>query len=636
MRRVVAAVLILGVLLISIPLPAGADSEDGVITRYDLTATAAKDGTTQVAIDFTIDFGTSPKHGPYVTLPVRQEIPNDPDHYRAFDIDQIAVSSSTGAPTEVDTDTEYGAMAIKVGDPRREVTGPQKYRLTYTTTGLVNPNVSGSDEIFWNAIGDQWTIPRQNITVTLIGPADVTRSTCYAGEPSARTTCGSDTPDGRQVSFTQPQLSEGEGMTVVAAWPAGTFVGAEPRLIARYSPGNTFTANPGTLGAGVIVAVLGSVLLVLRSRRRGRDEQYAGITPGSTPSGSEAGSASAAVEAVGGGLGGGETAVAFTPPPGVPPGVLGTLIDTRAQSRDVTASIVDLAVRGHLRIEEVPKESKRAKPDWRLVRLESSDRLAPWESDLIDGIFGQEKSAGILDRMSDAVFGSEPENEITLSDLRGTFSETLRKTEKSLNAEVTGRGWFRTDPNIVRRRSLVLAAVLFFGGLLATFLLAVTLGWGFIGLAVIVVGIVGFVAARTTPGRSAAGTAVQVQGRGFEQYLKTAEADQLRFEEGVDIFSRYLPYAIVFEVTERWTKIFTQLAADGRYPMEPGWYVGNQAVGMGVGLNAFSSGGFADSLTAFSSAATSAMTAGSSGSGGGSGFGGGVGGGVGGGGGGSW
>ena len=62
--------------------------------------------------------------------------------------------------------------------------------------------------------------------------------------------------------------------------------------------------------------------------------------------------------------------------------------------------------------------------------------------------------------------------------------------------------------------------------------------------------------------RSARGRALYEQSRGFELYLSTAKAHQLRFEEGEDIFSRYLPYAIVYGVAERWAEIFAQLEAD--------------------------------------------------------------------------
>ncbi len=76
-------------------------------------------------------------------------------------------------------------------------------------------------------------------------------------------------------------------------------------------------------------------------------------------------------------------------------------------------------------------------------------------------------------------------------------------------------------------------------------------------------------------GRSATGRAVLDQIDGFETYLRTAEADHLQFEEGQDIFSRYLPWAMIFGVVERWTRVCAELSAAGRIPEQPGWYSGD-------------------------------------------------------------
>ena len=132
--------------------------------------------------------------------------------------------------------------------------------------------------------------------------------------------------------------------------------------------------------------------------------------------------------------------------------------------------------------------------------------------------------------------------------------------------------------------------------------------------------------------RTADGRAVCDQVEGFRTYLATAEADQIRFEEGEDIFSKYLPWAIVFELADRWAKICGDLVAMGRLPNEtPYWYVGN------YNMAAFNTAFLTSSLAI---AAAPAPSAGSSGTGfgGGSSFGGGgfSGGGGGGGGGGCW
>ena len=67
--------------------------------------------------------------------------------------------------------------------------------------------------------------------------------------------------------------------------------------------------------------------------------------------------------------------VLFRPPDGLRPAQLGVLVDERADPVDVTATIVDLAVRGYLTIEEIPKHGWRGKPDWTLTKIKDAEGL---------------------------------------------------------------------------------------------------------------------------------------------------------------------------------------------------------------------------------------------------------------------
>jgi hypothetical protein len=105
--------------------------------------------------------------------------------------------------------------------------------------------------------------------------------------------------------------------------------------------------------------------------------------------------------------------VEFAPPEDLRPGQVGTIIDEQANTLDVTATIVDLAVRGYLTIEEIPKEGWFGKPDWTLHRTDKVDTdLLTYEGTLLSGLFKD---------------GDDP----TLSSLRRTFSERLAKVEDS-------------------------------------------------------------------------------------------------------------------------------------------------------------------------------------------------------------
>jgi len=620
MRRLLTACC-LGVLcLVATPVSAQADEDDWSITRYDVAATAARDGAIDVKIDFVFDFADTAGHGPYVTIPLRQEIEGDPDHYRSFAITDIHASSSTGAPADVDTETKGGAVAIKVGDEDVEVDGAQTYQLSYRIAGVVSPGVgtAGQDEIFWNIIGQQWEVPLQDIEVRLTGPAAVAGSACFVGPAGSGDRCDSTSTNGTSATYTQQSVQPGGGLTIVADWPAGTFVGAEPMLTPRRNLGNTFTLTPLTGAAAGAVVLVGIAAVVRQARRRGRDQQFLGLIPGLTPRSSDADVTTSARDRRS------PVAVQFTPPAGVRPGELGTLVDEVAHPHDVTATIVDLAVRGHLRIEETTEVVADHKPSakdrsWRLVKLSPDPRAGE-----------QQPLLGYEQLIYDKIFASG--DEVQLDDLGTSFTGALGETQAKLYEAVTERGWFAANPVVVRRRWHAIGVGIIVLGVALAIVLALTIGWGLLGAAVVVVGVVALLLARTMPARTAEGTAVLAQTLGFQTYLRTAEADQLKFEEGVDIFSRYLPYAIAFGVAERWAQVFADLARQGLELPAPTWYVGAHQA-------AFFAGGssFGESLGAFSQAATTSMSTATDGSSGGSGMSGGFsGGGVGGGGGGGW
>ncbi len=579
------------------------------VVAMTIKAVADRGGLVTVTQTMTYDFGSTGGHGPYVYWTTRQAMDNDPTHWRVYTYDVQSVTSSTGAPTRTSQENGTDYLALKIGDPNRTVRGLQTYQIVYTVTGIVNPGVAQQgggqlDEIYWSIIGTGWTVPLSNVTVTMTGPATVSAATCWTGGSySERCPTTSVKVADTTATYAVPNLAPGEGLAVVAGWPSGTFAGGGPILVERRDP--PAFLNPVGTGVGAAVGVLGLAGLLLAARR-GRDQQYVGLTPGLRPAPGQTETVGPATRA--------PIAVQFTPPAGVAPGMLGTLIDERAENRDVTATIVDLAVRGYLRFEDTSPVTGSAN-DFRLVQLRRGGDLLPYE-----------------ERIFDRLFADGPET--TRDDLEARyFGSDMARTRAELYEAVTRAGWFRGNPEAVRTRWRVGGIALGIGSALALGALS-SFGLGPVGIAGVVLGICLVAYARFAPTRTADGHAVQVQAQGFRMYLETAEADQIKFEEGQDIFSRYLPYAVAFGCADRWAAVFRELAARGVPLPQPTWYVGpNFYYGGGFGGDSFSS--MMDSIDSFSQAAATVQTQSSSGSSGFSGFSGG-GGGVGGGGGGSW
>lgn len=605
--------------------PAAHAASNDTVPRMDVTAVADRErGTLHVTQDFDLQFTGGGDHGPFVYLVTRQAITGDADRWRVLQVSNVHVTSPTGAPAGVMIEKQPTTYGIRIGDPNREVKGLQRYVVTYDLAGVVNPDATGGhgDELYWNVIGTGWQLPMDDITVTLQGPSPVTATNCYAGARGGSGSCTAHTADGAKAVFRQGHLDAGQALTVVGQWPVGTFVDAAPLYARRSTAANTFAVTPATVGTALGSVAVGLAALALVLRRFGRDRAYAGLTPGLTPA-TGAPTATEVRRRT-------PVAVRFTPPDDTSAGEAGTVIDGTAGKRDVVASIVDLAVRGHLRIDEVPPavgpdagavrkalaDSTDRFTDYRLVRLPAdTSALPPYLRRLHDELF----------RKDDAP--------LMRKDLGQSIGLLVMRTAGQLNRDMVDRGWYRRRPDVQRGLWILAGALLVLVGGGLTALLALTSGWGLAGLGVVVVGLAVVGAAFLVSARTPEGSAVLAQTQGFREYLLTAEADQLRVEEDHDLFSRYLPWAIAFGVESRWVGLFREIAAAGRPVAEPTWYHTYTGASIFAGDNAFfgADGAFMDV------ASHSGMWAASSGAGGMSGISGGsVGGGVGGGGGGSW
>lgn len=615
-------VLIVAALLALTPVAASAATSPDVpgreVTRWDETYTLNPDGSADVRLEIDFDFGNDPGHGPYLVLPTRQGY--DKDFDRIYATSDISASSPTGAPANVNLETGRNYTSVRIGDPTiGSVSGVHTYVITYSVARVMNATdaaetTSGvaGDEFYWNAIGDGWTVPISNATVTVLSPVAVTQAQCFAGRSGAASACDDESATGSTATFTQAYLEPGQPFTVDVLYPQGEFETA-PALIEHSDVKRAFTLNAGTIGAAAVILIGGMGLLARRLRTTATDEQFAGLTPGLAPVGPADGAVTRRDYKL-------PVAVQFEPPAGMRPGQIGTLIDEKADPRDVTATLVDLAVRGYLRIEDAGEKASglfSKEQDYTLVKLRDVDpALVPYEIKLFDALF-------------------KGRDRVTLSDLKTTFSTSMAAVQTDLYSNVTLLGWFRHNPRTARLMWAGAGVGILVFGILATIGLAQGTRLALVPVPLILLGAMTLATTGNAPARTAKGTAVLQQARGFELYVSKAEANQLRFEEGEDLFSKYLPYAIAFGVADKWAKKFEQLAAQGKVLAEPNWYVG----GFAYGAFWANAGGLGERMTQFASFADAAMTAPTPGSSGGSGFGGGggfSGGGGGGGGGGGW
>ena len=594
-QRILLTVLGALWILVLSATPASAD-EAWIINSFKSTIQIQSDSTISVTEDITVDFGGLQKHGIFRTIPIQYRYNDTQD--RVYNIDVGSVTDGTN-PIPYDAYVDGFDQVIKIGDPDRTVSGVNRYVISYSVQGAMN-RFQDHDELFWNVDGDRWPVPKKSVTATVTWPSGPARQiTCYEGPQGSTANCTSSSA-GSSASFASTrELASNEQISVAVALDPSVVEVPPPMLTAkaREFPQDAFDVNPLTVMLSLLILIAGVAAIAWNWWQHGRDRAY--LTryyeaPSNAPEEPEPLFKHEPV------------VVEFGPPQNMKPAQLGLILDEHADPKDVTASIVDLAVRGYLTITDIP--GFLGSHDWKLTNKHGDyNALMPYERTLLNGLFpdGDEKK---------------------ISELKGKFRSTLQSVESQVVADAMSRRLFTANPNLARGGWGCLAIGIVALGAFATYGLGMLFGGGLIGLAIVAVGGVMIVTAMNMSQRSAAGRELLQKTLGFRLYMDTAEKYRQQFAEKAEIFTQLLPYAIVFGVVSKWAKAFEGIDTS---QANSSWYVGNAP---------FQAALLSSSLQSMNSSISSAISASPPSSGSSSGFGGGgfSGGGGGGGGGGSW
>ena len=263
------------------------------------------------------------------------------------------------------------------------------------------------------------------------------------------------------------------------------------------------------------------------TRRCGRDRIFSGITPGQLPASGQP----VKVNRVGPGREySGSVAVAYQPPRGVPPALASGVVHGRVESRDITATIMDLAVRRYLRLSPVDSQGNllqradesddrrggpRDRTDWMITKIRPATArpgeqpLLPYEERLLIELFASRRT-------------------IRMSELGQVNPHVITATVERIHQQMVDLHWYDKHPQRRGKRTGILA--LLASVLMGCLFLAASaqIIWGALAGILLVCG--GFTMKQAlswrTP-RTAEGTAAMVQVKSFGHYLATAEADQL-------------------------------------------------------------------------------------------------------------
>jgi hypothetical protein len=437
-------------------------------------------------------------------------------------IASIRVFGENGQPLK--TEVSYPGRYVKI---TTSVPDAQDTKRTITIRYRVQRALQSADhqdELYWNVTGNEWEAPIRSAEATIALPREVpmesVRALAYMGPLGAARQDFTLNHTERFLYYqTLRPLRPREGLTLVVVWPSGRLrFPSRLRELGWLLFDQPWVALPFVVLAACLVAWY----------RMGRDPlRVRSIKP------------------------------EYEPPEGLRPGEAGTLVDETVHPRDVVATLVDLAVRGSLTIEQVTNAFEERDYLFKLQKPWMGDpAIAPFEVIVLAQIFG----AGGVSKLK------------LLSEIRRDYNAIVQPIQDQLYRDLVEKKYFLAPPQTVRR----------FWSTVGGLGLAIPLGalWAagapdglpvssstLAAFAVSGLIVLGF--ARVMPRKTLRGTKAKLQVLGFQEFLERAEKDRLK-RLAPDTLHKWLSYAIALGVEEAWIWNFDEIAVS-----EPEWYESN-------------------------------------------------------------
>ena len=519
------------------------------------------------------------KHGMFRVLPTREGVNLKNGHWVQTPITLESITDETGKPYQFATSWQTDTETWKIGDPNVLITGTHTYVLTYDVKNALAYEPA-RDGLIWNVAGQFWNNPINAFEATVHMPDGVSQNqvaaALYSGPQGAadnQYNAVMNWINNTTFSVTSDALPPQTGVTVLALFPTG--------IITPYVP---TTWELAVQKGWPLPFLLFAIVALYYWPRYGRGPQPPNVV-----------------------------APEFEVPGGLRPAELLKVEGSVWKNDMVTPTIIDLAVRGYLRLEK-PTKGSLFHPADTLFTLLNSDYagLKEFEMTTLDWIF-RLREKGTQRSLSDikSSMRLNPADQITYQSIAISVKADVDKLGLTDSSRKTRAFVSWVLPGLAVAGVMIWLDQAYIHGALAGAYLTSVVG----GIIVLIL------CWSLTSVRTEAGAAMEGKIRGFKMYMSKAEEYRQRFFEKEGIYDKFLPYAIAFGLTKEWTKAMQAAYVEtGRAPYVPVWYV------LPVGAN-WDLDSFTRDLGAIPSAISSSV------GGGGGGF---SGGGGGGGGGGSW
>jgi hypothetical protein len=247
---------------------------------------------------------------------------------------------------------------------------------------------------------------------------------------------------------------------------------------------------------------------------------------------------------------------ADTPPTELPPALVGVLLTGTIGSREISATIIDLARRNYLHIftdgEDFSFGRGKALESEKIYELRKYERL------LLAKIFPDQSAKSSLE-------------DINVQLGKQLFSRKMAQVFLEIYNEVSEYGYFSQNPGLAHQKYRIFGLSMFFIGLSGFALNAVINSdmpyLLFLWFGTIIASVFIITLAKKMPTLTEKGKQARLSWLGFRSYLVSKNQKNSLSDELNNPYSDYLPYAIVLNSEVDWTKKFLKSVF-----AKPGWF----------------------------------------------------------------
>ncbi len=465
------------------------------------------------------------KHGIFRVLPTKTKTPEESI---STPIKLLSITDFKGnnLPHSESKNLSDNTITWKIGDPNKTVQDLNYYKITYNVKNAIRFQ-ENTDELYWNLSGNFWDLQIDKFSALIHFPKSITEKNThlyyYVGPYGDTESSGANYKwlDANTLQITaDSKLDPKNGLTASITFPKNIF---QPPTLTIWE-----RSNLSSYLWALILPIITFIVCFWLWTKHGKDPKI------------------------------NKTIIAlYEPPKDLSILEAITIRNDGSFSNDsITASIINFAVKGLIKIEQIDKKKVlglvKDKPDFKLIKQNKSrDEISPTEKQLFSNIF-------------------EGQQEVLLSSLKKTMPKNILILKNKIKKDLIDKEFF-TDKGFKFKAGLSVMAVFVF--FLSLRMIEKNF---FVGSAGSISGIILFVFGFLMTQKTLKGAESKWEIECFKHYMNVAEKYRQEFYEKENIFEKFLPYAIAFGMTKIWIKKMELIYGQDFYNnYMPAWYIGS-------------------------------------------------------------